>query len=136
MTTTTRKPYVHLNDQQKEQVAHFFVTGGKTVTQTWLANHFNVSRATIYNVLMEKGLIVPQEELIKLRTFARLMNEFDLDAQKLRELVDAPALTEQNIVSALLNMSRADLLDFIYQIMLAKDRMEQDQAQEEQRDAA
>lgn len=123
-----------LNEEQKQSVVHFYVTGGKTVTQTWIANHFNVSRRTIYNVLKERGALLDQNETKRLLALANVMQEYDLTAAKLRDLVNEPALTPKNIVHHLMNLETNELLNLVYQILGNQYMVER--MQSEARDAA
>lgn len=106
-----------LNEQQKDAVVHFYVTGGKSVTQTWIANHFRVSRRTIYNVLKERGALLDKNDTKRLLSLANVMQEYDLNAAKLRERLETPDMTANNIVQQLVGMEGNELFNLMYEIM-------------------
>lgn len=106
-----------LNEEQKDAIVHFHITGGKTVTQTWIAKHFGVHRKTVYNVLKERGALLDKHDIQKLMGIAVVMKEHNLDAAKLREVINVPALTAENIVRKLMTLKTEELMSIVYQII-------------------
>lgn len=106
-----------LNEEQEKQVVHFYLTGGKTVTQTWIANHFGVSRKKIYNVLKERGALLNKQEMGRLLSLAQLVNEHDITPDKLRSLINRPALSAEVVVKELNKLEPGPLLEIVYQLL-------------------
>ncbi|GEK52383.1 hypothetical protein [Vreelandella venusta] len=104
-----------LNEAQKDAVVHYYITGGKTVSQSWIANHFGVHRKTIYNVLKERGVLLTKQDRTKLMGVAQVMKELDLTPEKVRAL--AKPIDPDAVVKHMMGMDADKLSAFLYQII-------------------
>lgn len=112
------KNNVLLNEEQENSIVSFYLTGGKTVTQTWMAKHFGVSRKTIYRVLKGKGVLLNKDEVTRLQGIAQVMKDFDLTAEKVRSLVkNAEEPNTANIARMLIQFDKQTLMELIYQLV-------------------
>jgi len=116
MSTNHKATHV-LNEKQKDAVVHYYLNGGKTVSQQWIANHYGVHRKTIYNVLKERGVLLTKQERLAMSQTFLTIRELGLTPEKVRELASSPALTPQNIVRQLSSLDTPQLMSIIYQLV-------------------
>lgn len=115
--TASRKVEPILNEKQKDAIVHYYLHGGKTVSQQWIANHFSVHRKTVYNVLKERGVLLTKQERIAMTQTFLVIKELGLTPEKVRELAHTPALTPQNIVRQLSSLDTQQLMGVVYQLV-------------------
>lgn len=108
-----------LNDKQKARVIEL-VDAGKA-TQQQIANYFNVSQRTIHRVLVEAGRVNTGNHLSdRDKDCLALIRTYGLTAPQLKEILDRPALTADNMVQVVSGMDDESLGRFIFNTTKAR----------------
>ena len=115
--TASRKVEPALNEKQKDAVVHYYLNGGKTVSQQWIANHYGVHRKTIYNVLKERGVLLNKQERLQMVEVVRVVKELDLTPDKIRALAAAPAFSPAAVINQLMQLDAPQLTRLFYDVI-------------------
>ncbi len=108
-----------LNDKQKARVIEL-VESGKA-TQQQIANYFNVSQRTIHRVLVEAGMVHTGNHLSdRDKDCLKIIREYGLSATQLKEILERPALTADNMVRVVSDMNDESLGRFIFNVTKAR----------------
>lgn len=130
MTVQEELQYEHtittvLNRKQEDSIVQFYLSGGKTVTQTWIAQHFGVSRKTVYNVLRERGALLDKREMTQLLSLNQVLYQNDMTVKDVESLISQPALNNATILKHLEGLDQAKLKDLVYQLIGRRFLMDQ-----------
>lgn len=97
-----------LTDDHKLHIAQCYSSGAWT--QDRLAELYDVSRKTIYRVLLEAGVLEVKESLSPgSARIVEVVRSLGLDAKTLEAALNTPALTRDNMVAVLAKLELADL---------------------------
>lgn len=108
-----------LNDKQKARVIEL-VDAGKA-TQQQIANYFNVSQRTIHRVLVEAGRVNTGNHLSERdKDCLALVRTYGLTAPQLKETLDSPALTANNMMQVVSDMDDERMGRFIFNVTKAR----------------
>lgn len=115
-----------LTDDQKLHIAECYQGG--TWKQEDLAKLYNVSRKTIYRALLELDVLgtphVPAEQPYLLdpasARIVEVVKAHGLDAETLYQTLNAPALTRENIILTLANLSLGDIHALLQDVIATK----------------
>lgn len=108
-----------LNDKQKARVIEL-VDAGKA-TQQQIANYFNVSQRTIHRVLVEAGRVNTGNHLSERdKDCLALVRTYGLTAPQLKQTLDSPALTADNMVQVVSDMDDERMGRFIFNVTKAR----------------
>lgn len=108
-----------LNKENKSLIAEWY--SRKLFNQKELAERFGVSQRTINRVLIEKHLATPGERFTEeVQAVMKVVNGYELNAQSLKKILEAPAFTHANVQAYLNQCTKDQLAQLFYMSSLVK----------------
>jgi len=128
----SKKPL--LTDSQKETIATSFLHGA---TQTDLAELYGVSRRSIQRALQEKSMLPPDglhDDLVRRKPvmtqeqkhMLAVLESRGVNATRLTQILNAPALIPENIVKYMARLSDADTVTLLQAVREERKGLVQD----------